>query len=298
MDSDKLNQIVQHIEPGLVLLGTSKLTGGLSADVCVIEVLTLDKKKKKFVLRIYGEEDFRLNTSIASYEHKLLEILKTKGILAPKSAYYDESQTICARPYIIVEYIDGEVILDPTDKYLFAEQLATMLAKIHSINSKDNDLTFLQKQADNVKKMLNGSQPTIKLFDVTKIHNKLTNLQPIQTNNSVILHGDYWPGNILWEDEVLKAVIDWSDSAYGDPLADVANARFEIMLTLGQEAMQTFTDRYKKLMPHLDYQNLNYWDLFAVYRIGPIIDTWNLDHVTKKMVISNLNQFIIENTFS
>jgi aminoglycoside phosphotransferase (APT) family kinase protein len=40
----------------------------------------------------------------------------------------------------------------------------------------------------------------------------------------VLLHGDFWPGNALWRDGALVAILDWEDAAIGDPLADVANA--------------------------------------------------------------------------
>ena len=32
---------------------------------------------------------------------------------------------------------------------------------------------------------------------------------PVQVNRPVLLHGDFWPGNILWRDGRLVAVIDW-----------------------------------------------------------------------------------------
>jgi aminoglycoside phosphotransferase (APT) family kinase protein len=38
-----------------------------------------------------------------------------------------------------------------------------------------------------------------------------------------VLHGDYWPGNVLWRDGRLVGVIGWEEAAFGDPLADLAN---------------------------------------------------------------------------
>ena len=39
-------------------------------------------------------------------------------------------------------------------------------------------------------------------------------------------------------------MIDWEDAAIGDPLADLANARLEILWAYGWDAMTTFTARY------------------------------------------------------
>jgi aminoglycoside phosphotransferase (APT) family kinase protein len=36
-------------------------------------------------------------------------------------------------------------------------------------------------------------------------------------------------------------VLDWEDAAIGDPLADVANVRLELLWARGIEAMEPFT---------------------------------------------------------
>jgi aminoglycoside phosphotransferase (APT) family kinase protein len=50
------------------------------------------------------------------------------------------------------------------------------------------------------------------------------------------LHGDYWPGNLLWNDGKLAAVLDWEDAERGDPLADIALARLDICWAFGDAA--------------------------------------------------------------
>ncbi|MGT5522875.1 phosphotransferase family protein, partial [Escherichia coli] len=83
-----------------------------------------------------------------------------------------------------------------------------------------------------------------------------------QQNKSVLLHGDFWPGNVLWKDGQLVAVIDWEDAQIGDPLADLGNSRLEILWASGSEAMHSFTRHYQA-MTDIDFSNLPYWDLFA-----------------------------------
>jgi aminoglycoside phosphotransferase (APT) family kinase protein len=95
-------------------------------------------------------------------------------------------------------------------------------------------------------------------------------LEPVwplpQRNKPALLHGDFWPGNTLWKHGRLLAIIDWEDAALGDPLADVANARLEVLWAFGLEAMNGFTGCYKTLMPALDFGDLPYWDLGAALR--------------------------------
>lgn len=94
-----------------------------------------------------------------------------------------------------------------------------------------------------------------------------------QTNEPVLLHGDHWPGNILWRDGRIAAVIDWEDAALGDPLDDVAISRLEILWAFGIEAMQDFTARYRA-MTAVDFVNLPYWDLYAALRPASKIAEW------------------------
>ncbi len=63
----------------------------------------------------------------------------------------------------------------------------------------------------------------------------------------------------------LTNCIDGEDAAIGDPLADVANSRLEILWALGRDAMERFTQHYQSLAP-LDITDLPLWDLCAALR--------------------------------
>jgi aminoglycoside phosphotransferase (APT) family kinase protein len=84
-------------------------------------------------------------------------------------------------------------------------------------------------------------------------------------NAPALLHGDYWPGNVLWNDGRLVGVVDWEESRIGDPLVDLAIARLEMLWTFGLEAMHAFTQQYATLSG-FDLDELPYWDLDAALR--------------------------------
>jgi aminoglycoside phosphotransferase (APT) family kinase protein len=99
----------------------------------------------------------------------------------------------------------------------------------------------------------------------------LEEVSPIaQQNASALLHGDFWPGNILWRNQTLVAVIDWEDAKAGDPLTDFAISRLDILWIFGVDAMHSFTHVYQSLMD-IDYANLPYWDLCAALRLARLI---------------------------
>jgi aminoglycoside phosphotransferase (APT) family kinase protein len=92
-----------------------------------------------------------------------------------------------------------------------------------------------------------------------------------------VLHGDYWPGNVLWRDGRLAGVVDWEDALFGDPLADLAVTRLEIGGLYGVAAMNLLTRQYLARRPELDVSALPLWDLRAAMRAsGFALGDWGL----------------------
>jgi aminoglycoside phosphotransferase (APT) family kinase protein len=113
---------------------------------------------------------------------------------------------------------------------------------------------------------------------------------PFLGGEGVLLHGDYWPGNTLWRDGGLVAVIDWEDAARGDPLADVANARLELLWSHGGDAMEAFTARYAQT--GVDLSELPRWDLWADRRLTPRLASWGLEPARAEAMLAARDAFV------
>jgi aminoglycoside phosphotransferase (APT) family kinase protein len=96
---------------------------------------------------------------------------------------------------------------------------------------------------------------------------------PPRSNPHVLCHGDFWPGNVLWRDGEIAAVIDWEDCLIGEPLADVAICRLDLWWILGEAAAGDFTACYQS-QTGLDLGSLPYWDLRASLRPIRNIEEW------------------------
>ena len=81
---------------------------------------------------------------------------------------------------------------------------------------------------------------------------------------STLLHRDFWPGNILWRDQKIAAVIDWEDGAIGSALSDLAECRSEIMAIYGGSSMEGFTKHYRAGTT-CDLTDLPLWEVYAGY---------------------------------
>ena len=66
------------------------------------------------------------------------------------------------------------------------------------------------------------------------------------TGAPVLLHGDFWPENLIWRDGRIAGVLDWEDAAMGDPLSDVACASLELRYLYGETGAKTFENAYAR----------------------------------------------------
>lgn len=62
----------------------------------------------------------------------------------------------------------------------------------------------------------------------------------------VLVHLDYWHGNILWHRGRISAVVDWDFAGYGDPAIDVAYFRMNMYLRGIKEAADVFLRAYEE----------------------------------------------------
>jgi aminoglycoside phosphotransferase (APT) family kinase protein len=58
----------------------------------------------------------------------------------------------------------------------------------------------------------------------------------LPSGESVFVHGDVWPGNMVWSGGTPTALIDWKTAGVGAPGVDVSELRKQVAITFGPEA--------------------------------------------------------------
>lgn len=264
--------------PNAKLLRTWELKGGQSAQVTALEVMHDDGRRQKMVARLHGAVDLANNPNVAAVEFRLLQLLNAAGVATPAPIYLDTDCDIFPVPCLVIEFIDGQPEFAPDDVPNRVQQLAAQLANIHQVDCSAADMSFMPQQAASVAAKLRQRPAVLdESLHEGNIRDALAVIGPLPPRNaSAILHGDYWPGNVLWQHRQLVAVIDWEDAEFGDPLADLANSRLEVLWAFGREALQQFTDVYCAAST-IDFTYLPYWDLYAALRPCSKIGNWGLD---------------------
>ena len=277
-DAARFAQVVQQMDPGARLLRGWPLQGGVSAQVTALEMAQADGGTRKLVMRQHGPVDRAHNPHIAADEFRLLQLVRAAEVPAPAPYSCDESGAIFPTPYLVVEYVEGAPEFAPGDLPAFLQQFAAALARIHQVPGVETDLAFLPDHAARLGALLAARPDHLDhSLDEGRIRDALVAAWPLAPRNApALLHGDYWPGNLLWRDGRLAAVLDWEDARLGDPLADLGNSRMEILFALGAEAMAEFTRQYQALTA-LDWTDLPYWDLAAALRPAGKLAGWGLE---------------------
>ena len=292
-EDSKFEQVAHNIDPHSRLLRVWELEGGVSARVTALEIERPGGQAQKMIVRQYGEADLRSNPRVAAGEFRLLQFLQVAGLAAPAPYYLDQSGEIFSTPYIVIEYVEGKTEFAPADLDDFIFQLASYLASLHRVDYSNLDVSLLSRREGKYTGLLSKLPAQVDdSLDEGRIRDVLEGVWPLPRRNTpVLLHGDFWPGNVLWKDGQLVAVVDWEDAVLGDPLADVANSRLEILWAFGIEAMQSFTRQYRS-MAAIDFRDLPYWDLYSALWSISQISRWGLDEITERTMRERHRWFV------
>lgn len=274
MDEKKnsFERVVQRMAPQAALQKFWPLAGGISAEMTVLEYENPQGQAQKCILRRPGSEALRQNPRAAEEEYQVLRLARSAGLPVPAPLYLDGTGMIFPDSYLVIGFIDGAPDLSQEHSPDFAIQLAQGLAKIHAVEGFGTGLAYLIRSTSRVEAVLgarpappNGALGDARAWDVLRAN------WPIpRANPTCLLHGDYWPGNILWREGRLAAVVDWEDAKVGDPLEDFAISRLDFLWIYGREVMEAFSQAYLRLNP-VDTRALPLWDLYAALRLARLV---------------------------
>lgn len=266
---DELRRVVLRAFPGAQIESSERLSGGVSARATVVTVTLADGGRRRVVVRRPTGATPEETRRIVQGEHALLERCTTLGIPAPKPAFLDPEATAVG-----LEHVEGAPDFAPADMSSMLDQMAAELARIHGVPATP-DLFFLHRRNASFERELRAVPDRLdESLDEPGIRSLLSKLWPWdQHNPDSLLHGDYWPGNLLWRDGKLAAVLDWEEAELGDPLADLAVARLDLLWAFGEAALHAFTECYRARRP-LDWRHLARWDLAVALRPMSNLARW------------------------
>lgn len=268
MPDDALRAVVAAHLPGATFRRASRLAGGVSADVYRLECQADGGATRSIVLRIHGPNH---NGHPAALEFGILGAVTRLGICAPRALALDESLGLIPYPFLLLDHLEGETAApaDPADQQIV--RMAEGLAHIHA--APITNLPALPGRNDPLPEVFDYL-PKDPAFEVLRM--RLSGLRHTRYDGApALLHGDFWPGNLLWRGQELVGVLDWEDAAVGDPLSDVACTALELRYVVGPEGAERFLRAYDGLRP-IARHRLALWQIYVAAAGQHSMGAWGL----------------------
>lgn len=249
----------------------------------MVEALDLELpggEHHRVVLRRLGAAEWKQHDpEVMIREYRILRALRGLDLPVPEPLLFDRGE-LFGSPALVMEWVDGTTGLPDRERSSAVEQMAHFLAALHAVDT--TALADLPRREDPVSgalKYLADSAPA-ELRALLEARGPLG--EPFQPS---LLHGDFWPGNILWREHRIAAVLDWEDAALGDPLSDLATARLELLHGAGAESAEAFTRHYvaaSGIRP--DPDRLAVWELYVAFAVLATVAHWGLEPAHEQRV--------------
>jgi aminoglycoside phosphotransferase (APT) family kinase protein len=287
----EIGYITERVAPGGRVVAADQLDGGVSATITSLEYALPDESPWRVIVRQYGQFDLSRHPELALDEAALLKVLRQKGLPVPEPLLAETGFRGGGSSWLVCEFIEGGTITEPPFPEGFVNQIAATLAHIHSIDPGLEELKSLEdglcqawRNVDSYARSTSGRQMTHhRYWQALQAHFPDTSDKP-----QALLHGDYWPGNLIWNAGQLVGVIDWEDAHLGEPIEDVANCHLELYLIGGPELADSFIEAYRHLQPEFGFEGLRFWELYVSARLLLGIPDWKIDDAEKASMIPKI----------
>ncbi len=287
-----LQNLLAAIDPDARLLDHWPLTGGVSAQTLAVEFERSDGSAAHLVVRAHGPRDLARDPDIALHEYMLLQALFDSGFPVAEPVYVDQHGQLSGRPAVVSGFLAGEARTadGPQSTSRMISEMAFWLAKIHRFDRSQVDLSFLVGSDYEDRSRLESRAEDSALAQRTcRILQESPETRHL--NQPVLLHGDFWRGNLLWRSERIVGIIDWEDAFIGDPIIDLARTRLELFWTEGALASERFTVQYLG-WNDIDIDGLPWWDLRMSLEFARALPGWGLPPEREREMLGLLEQFV------
>jgi aminoglycoside phosphotransferase (APT) family kinase protein len=222
-------------------------------------------------------------------EFAVLRALESTAVRAPRVRWLDERGEWLGRPSVVMVREDGECdwfvlsgdrSLD--DRVAIARRFLDLLASIHTLDWRASGLGDVLDDP--------GSRASLAAVDHWESELRRHQVEPhpelevvlawLRANApasqaTVLVHGDFKPGNALMRGDEVHVMLDWETAHLGDPLEDVGwitnpvRAR-EHQIPGAWERAQIFEHYAKRTGFHVDEDVVLWWNVLANYKLAVI----------------------------
>ncbi len=203
--------IVQAVNPGYKLVSVRPTLGSFTNDARILECRTRAGTLVRLVVKFLIDEPEEATRSAIAGFHAF-GLAQAHGVPVPEPFFLDEIGDVLGVPGIVTRFVEGRQVWNPRDPALWAQGFARLLLRIHAVRPSAQDHNCLFNGHDEGLFMLRDDWSKRKEGHPlsAEIMGALRELRPtIVPGRSVLIHMDYWHGNVLWREGRVSALLDW-----------------------------------------------------------------------------------------
>ncbi len=269
----------------VTIAGLTRLAGGASRETWAFDATFAgDARPRRLVLR--RDPGPTSVDSDRAHEFAVLRAAHASGVPVPAVHWLgDDPEPLGAR-FFVMDWVPGETLArrllrDPeyaAARVALPGQLGAILARIHAIDVDSHGLGFLPAPAtgrtpaaaelERYEQLYRGLAP--EPHPVIELALRWLGPRAPAARRVTLVHGDYRIGNVLFDGDGVRAILDWELAHRGDPMEDlgwlcVKAWRFGGALAVGGigEREDVFAAYEREGGGTVDREAVHFWEVFG-----------------------------------
>ena len=223
--------VVAESVPGAAVRQVHRLGGGIAA-----ETFAVDTTDTAIVVKRYPSR-----RETVELEWERLRFAQRVDVPVPEPLALDLDGRWFGMPAFAMTRLAGRPDVQPRQVDPWLRQLAQTLVAIHTTDTTDAGGALLRPSAVETWQPPTLARPdplAVRTIAAIQSHLPHVSWQP------VLIHGDFHPGNTLWEGSRLSGIVDWSGTRLGPASYELATCRADVALLLDVSAADRLTHHY------------------------------------------------------
>jgi aminoglycoside phosphotransferase (APT) family kinase protein len=245
------------------VISVDVIPGATSSLLHSVDVETSAVRSTLVLRRFTDRAWVKREPDVAKREARSLQHARRAGLPTPELVALDADGSHCGVPATLVTRVEGNVVVDPSNRSGWLAGLARSAAQIHRVDAAG----FPWKYARYNQRDRLSVPPWSQVPDAWKVAIEVVEGPP-PAYAECFVHRDYHPGNVLWQDGRVSGVVDWVNGCRGPAAIDVAWCRHNLANLHGVGVADAFLSAYVA-NAGTEFRYDPYWDLMSVVELLP-----------------------------
>src|SRR5512133_2677998 len=205
---------------------------------------------------------------------RALRLAETHGLAGPRLIAADLDGRASGTVATLETFLSGSSDLSPMVSAARLREAGAAIARVNAVVlESQTDLPHRPRPIavdDRATERWRGRMPTTPLLEEA---DERVRSHRVPAAVSVLVHGDVWGGNMLWEGDRCVALIDWKTAGVGDPGVDLGSLRLQMALQYGQDAPAHVLEGWQRQAGRAAVA-VPYWDAVAALNTPTVLHGW------------------------